>query len=293
MTLRDLARLLPPAARADARHRRIRDALRGKVVAVTGGARGIGYETSAQLLSAGASVAIGDVDDDAVAKAAADLGVEGLHLDVTDPTSFEEFLDRVEAALGPIDVLVNNAGIMPVGPFLGYSETLVRRTFDIDTLGVIFGAQAAGRRMTARGRGQILNVSSVAGRLPMPGLSIYNAAKAAVIELTDALDAELSPSGVRVSTVMPTFTNTGLISGLATNRFITTVEPEDVAAQILSTIATPKVRAAAPRSMAWVHANTLTPQPVKRAVRRVTKLDTIFLDYDQSARGDYANRIGQ
>lgn len=293
MALRDFPRSLAPSARADTRLQQVREALSGKVIAVTGGARGIGLQTAAQLLDVGARVAIGDIDVDAVGKAAADLGVEGMRLDVSDPTSFDEFLDQVEATLGPIDVLINNAGIMPVGPFLDYSEALVRRTFDIDTLGVIFGAQAAGRRMTKRGTGQILNVSSVAGRLPMPGLSIYNAAKAAVIELTDALDAELSPAGVRVSTVMPTFTNTGLITGLATNRFIATVEPEDVAAQILWTIARPKVRAAAPRSMSWVHANTLTPQPLKRAVRRMTKLDTIFLNYDESARGEYSKRIGQ
>ncbi|GAB19530.1 putative oxidoreductase [Gordonia effusa NBRC 100432] len=293
MALRDFPRSLAPAARADARLQKVREALGGKVIAVTGGARGIGFETATQLLAAGAKVAIGDVDEEAVGKAAADLGVEGLHLDVTDPASFEKFLDGVEKAHGPVDVLINNAGIMPVGPFLQYSEALIRRTFDIDTLGVIFGAQAAGRRMSPRGTGQILNISSVAGRLPMPGLSIYNAAKAAVIELTEALDAELSPSGVRVSTVMPTFTNTGLITGLATNKFIATVEPKDVAAQVLWTIAKPKVRAAAPRSMAWVHANTLTPQPVKRAVRRMTKLDTIFLSYDEAARGEYSKRIGQ
>lgn len=279
--------------RAQARLAQTRKTLDGKVVAVTGGARGIGFETATQLLAAGAKVAIGDIDEDAVGKAAADLGVEGLALDVTDPASFETFLDKVENSLGPVDVLINNAGIMPVGPFLDYSEALVRRTFDIDTLGVIFGCQAAGRRMTARGSGHLINVSSVAGRLPMPGLSIYNAAKAGVIELSDALDAELRSSGVRVSTVLPTFTNTGLITGLATNRYIQTVEPEEVAAQIVWTIVRPRVRVAAPRSMGWVHSNTLTPQPLKRLVRRRTELDKIFMYPDEQARQDYAKRIGQ
>ncbi len=279
--------------RAQARLAQTRKTLDGKVVAVTGGARGIGFETATQLLAAGAKVAIGDIDEDAVGKAAADLGVEGLALDVTDPASFETFLDKVENSLGPVDVLINNAGIMPVGPFLDYSEALVRRTFDIDTLGVIFGCQAAGRRMTARGSGHLINVSSVAGRLPMPGLSIYNAAKAGVIELSDALDAELRSSGVRVSTVLPTFTNTGLITGLATNRYIQTVEPEEVAAQIVWTIVRPRVRVAAPRSMGWVHSNTLTPQPLKRLVRRRTELDKIFMYPDEQARRDYAKRIGQ
>ena len=99
-------------------HEEIRAALKDKVVVVTGGARGIGFETATQLFDAGAKVAIGDVDGEAVGKAAADLGIEGIEVDVTRRESFDAFLTEVESRLGPIDVLVNNAGIMPVGPFL-------------------------------------------------------------------------------------------------------------------------------------------------------------------------------
>ena len=192
-------------------------------------------------------VILGDVDGEAVGKAAADLGVEGLELDVTSTESIEAFLDEAERIVGPVDVWVNNAGIMPVGPFLNYDAALIRRTIDIDLMGVIWGTQAAARRMVARGHGHIVNVASVAGRLPTPGLAVYNAAKAGVIEFSEALNAELADTGVAVSTILPSFTNTGLISGLETNRYIRVVEPDVVAAGIVATIIT---RRCAPRRRA-------------------------------------------
>ncbi len=268
-------------------------ALRGKVIAITGAARGIGFETATQLFNAGATVALGDIDHEAVGKSAADLGVEGFAVDVTDRRSFDDFLTAVEDALGPIDVLINNAGIMPVGDFLSYDDALIRRTYDIDVIGVITGTQLAARRMVARGHGQIVNIASLAGRLPTPGLTIYNGAKAAVIEFSEAVNAELESTGVRVSTVLPTFTRTGLISGVQTNRMIQVLEPEDVAAQVVSIIARPRLRVTAPRSMAWVHANALFPQSWKRASRRMAKLDSVFLHYDHEQRAAYANRIGE
>ncbi|MEP9415654.1 MULTISPECIES: SDR family oxidoreductase [unclassified Gordonia (in: high G+C Gram-positive bacteria)] len=269
----------------------IRDRLSDKVIAITGGARGIGFETATQLLAAGARVAIGDIDGEVLGKAAADLGVEGIEVDVTDGASFTAFLDEVEQRLGPVDVLVNNAGIMPVGSFLDFDEALIRRTFDIDLVGVILGSQIAAARMVTRRSGQIVNIASVAGRLPMPGLAIYNAAKSGVIEFSEALDAELSTDGVRVSTVMPTFTRTGLISGLQTNRYIQTVEPGVVAAAVVGVIAEPRTRVAAPRSMRWVDANPVFPQALKRLTRRRTGLDRVFIDIDAAGRADYDARM--
>ncbi|EGD53590.1 SDR family oxidoreductase [Gordonia neofelifaecis] len=279
--------------RHDARLARIRAGVTGRVVAVTGGARGIGFEIATQLLDAGARVAIGDIDVDAVGKAAADLGIEGIELDVTSRESFDAFLDTVAERVGPVDVLVNNAGIMPVGPFLDYRESLIRATLNVDLLGVILGSQAAASRMADRGRGQIVNISSVAGRLPTPGLTVYNAAKAGVIEFSEALDSELSGRGVRVSTVMPTFTNTGLIDGLATNSMVTSVDTDVVAQEVLASIARVRVRVAAPRSMGWVNAYPVLPRPLKRALLRTTKSGQIFLNPDPESRSAYSKRIGQ
>ncbi len=271
----------------------MRNALAGKVIAITGGARGIGLQVASQLQEAGAIVVLGDVDLDALGKAAAELGINGIELDVTAASSFERFLDEVELRVGPIDVLVNNAGIMPVGSFLDYTEELIRRTVDIDLIGVILGSRAAASRMVDGCGGQIVNISSVAGRLPNPGLTVYNGVKAGVIEFSEALDAELEPHGVRVSTVMPTFTHTGLIDGLQTNAVVTAVEPEQVATEVLQVIARPRVRVAAPRTMGWVGVNTVLPQPVKRWLRRRTRTDSIFLFPDSAARADYNARIGK
>ncbi|HMS73635.1 MAG: SDR family oxidoreductase [Gordonia sp.] len=265
----------------------------GKIVAITGGARGIGFRTAQLLTEAGAVVAIGDVDADVVAKAAADIGIDGGHVDVTDRASFEGWLDGVQERLGPLDVLINNAGIMPAGAFLDYDPALIRRTVEIDLLGVYTGSQLAARRMVDRGSGHIVNIASVAGRLPTPGLSIYNGVKAGVIEFSEALDAELLPLGVRVSAVLPTFTRTGLISGLRTNSVVQAVEPDDVAEIIVKTIAQPRVRVTAPKTMAWVHGNTLIGAGVKRRIRRSTGLDRMFLDYDTGARAEYTERIAR
>jgi NAD(P)-dependent dehydrogenase (short-subunit alcohol dehydrogenase family) len=117
----------------------------GTVVAITGGARGIGRATAAAFVAAGAHVAIGDLD--AYGETAADLGppAVGLPLDVTDRTSFRAFLDAAESELGPLDVLVNNAGIMPSGPFLDEDDAMTDRVLDVNLRGVLIGCKLAGR----------------------------------------------------------------------------------------------------------------------------------------------------
>lgn len=266
--------------------------LKGKVIAITGGGRGIGFATASALRDRGADLALGDIDTEAVEKSAADLGCHSDTLDVTDPASFESFLDGVERELGPIDVLINNAGIMPVGPLVDYDAAMIRRNFEIDLIAVVTGSQLAARRMVPRRSGHIVNIASVAGRLPVPGLTIYNGAKAGVLAFSEALNSELSRSDVRVSTVSPTFTRTGLISGIRTNKFIQTIGPDEVADRVVRTIEKPKVHATAPDSMGWVHRNSAMPQVLKRASSRMTGLDTMFLSYDSTERAEYDNRIG-
>src|SRR5205807_6604079 len=116
--------------------------LAGLAVAITGGARGIGRATAQALLAQGARVAIGDIDQALAEGTAAELGsgTVGLPLDVTNRDSFAAFLEAAEDRLGPLDVLINNAGIMPVGPFVEETDATAKRMVDINVHGVIFGS---------------------------------------------------------------------------------------------------------------------------------------------------------
>ncbi len=119
-------------------------------------------------------------------------------LDVTDRDSFSDFLDAVERQLGPIDVLVNNAGIMPVGRIVDEPDAVTRRILDINVFGVILGSKLAAQRMVPRGSGHVINVASLAGELYAAGLATYCASKHAVVAFTDSARLEYRPAGVQV-----------------------------------------------------------------------------------------------
>ncbi len=199
-----------------------------RTVAITGGARGIGYQTAKELIRRGHRVAIGDIDEARAKEAAAELGVKVVtRLDVTEPDSFTTFLDLVERELGPLDILINNAGIMPTGHAHEEDDAVTRRQVEINVLGVIFGTKLALQRMLPRRTGHIINTASLAGELAVPGLATYCATKFAVIGFTEAARLEYRKSGVRLSTVRPTFTNTELVAGTAGAKGLRNAEPED------------------------------------------------------------------
>ncbi len=188
--------------------------VRGKVVVITGGARGIGLATATALHNLGAKVAIGDVDEVRVKESGADLGLDVYgKLDVTDPQSFSDFLDSVERQLGPIDVLINNAGIMPVGRIVDEPDAVTRRILDINVYGVILGSKLAAQRMVPRGSGHVINMASLAGELNIVGLATYCASKHAVVAITEGLyhslrDAQMP---VGVSCLCPGWVRTGIL----------------------------------------------------------------------------------
>jgi NAD(P)-dependent dehydrogenase (short-subunit alcohol dehydrogenase family) len=268
-------------------------AIRDKVVVITGGARGIGFATATALHNLGARVAIGDVDETKLKESATALGLDVYgKLDVTDTGSFSSFLDDVERQLGPLDVLINNAGIMPAGKLIDESDKVTRRILDINTYGVILGSKLAAQRMVPRGSGHVINIASLAGESPTPGLATYCASKYAVLGFTDSARIEYRNTGVHFSSVLPTFTNTELTAGTSGAKFLKNAEPEDIANAIIGLITKPAGRVAVTR-IAGVIAGSLKflPKSTGEFMTRKLGMEHVFLeDVDNAARKAYEDR---
>ena len=268
--------------------------LDGKVVAITGGARGIGYETAKELLGHGCKVAIGDVDEVRLKEAALELGIDTYaRLDVTDPASFRAFLDLVESEVRELDVLINNAGIMPTGHVHEEEDAVTRRMVEINLLGVIYGTKLALERMLPRDRGHIINTASLAGELAVPGLATYCGTKHAVIGFTEAARLEYRKTGVRLSTVRPTFTNTELVAGTAGAKGFRNAEPEEIARATAALIEKPKPFVRVTRVAGGMTAAfKFVPRRVLEGLTSALGGDSVFLDdVDVDARKGYTERI--
>jgi NAD(P)-dependent dehydrogenase (short-subunit alcohol dehydrogenase family) len=266
--------------------------LTGKVVAITGGGRGIGRAIAQALAREGARVAVGDLDRESAEQTAAELGepAVGLALDVTDHAGLIAFFDEVEQRLGPLDVVVNNAGIMPVTPLPEESAESIARQLDLNLRAVIHGTQEAMRRMVPRRTGHIINVSSIAGRSGFPYLATYCATKHGVIGLSEAVRQELRGTGVEVSVVMPSVVNTELATGLANSR-VKNIEPEEVASEVVATLQKPRFDVFVPRSNGpLVQLTSPLPRTWREAIGRWIKADRSLLDTDRSARTAYEER---
>jgi len=270
--------------------------LAGKVVAITGGARGIGRATAAALIAQGARVAIGDIEATLAEQTSQQLGngTVGLPLDVTDRASFERFLTEVEQRLGPLDVLVNNAGIMPVGPFLQETDAMAERMVDINLHGVIFGSKLALERFVKRGTGHLVNIASSAGKTGVPGGATYSATKHAVVGLSEAMRGEFIEQGIDVTVVMPVGVNTELYSGLPAPRGFKTAEPEDVANAIVEALQTGRFEVYVPKSLGpTVRLKSLLPTTAGDAVARFIGSDRVLLSADHGARDAYEQRMSR
>lgn len=186
------------------------------VAVVTGAARGIGRTIAHDLMARGYRVVIGDLDLVATERTAVELGEQatGVRLDVTDAALVTAVVDEIEATLGPIEVWVNNAGIMPTGLFRDQSVELIGKVVDVDYLGLVETTAIVLPRMLARGRGHIVNIASATGVKPLAGLAVYSGTKAAVIGYSDALRRELRGSGVHVSVIMPNLVSTEMGAGI-------------------------------------------------------------------------------
>ncbi len=271
--------------------------LAGQTAAITGGARGIGRATAQAFLRQGMKVAIGDVDLGAAEEAAKEMGspthTVALALDVTDRESFAAFLDGAEEQLGPVDVLVNNAGIMPLGRFVNEDDLTAQRMIDINLHGVIFGMKLALARMVPRDRGHIVNIASQAGKFGAPGGATYSATKHAVVGLTEAVRGELRMMGAHIdlSYVMPYVVNTELGGGLGSARGQHNLEPSEVADAIVQALQHQTVEVWVPKSSKRTYqVGTLLPRTLAEGIGRAMKVDRVLADADATVRRDYELR---
>jgi len=270
--------------------------LTGQVVAVTGGARGIGRAMAEAFQREGMRVAIGDVDVATAEQTAREIGGDtiALPLDVTKRQSIEKFVDGVEEKLGPIDVYVSNAGIMQVGRFLEEDDATAIRQFDINVHGVILGAKIVLPRFIARGRGHLVNVASQAGKAGVPGLATYCGTKHAVVGLSEAIRGELKAlghDGISVSCVMPNIVGTELGAGVEANRFSPMLTPGQVAEETVAALKEDRFEVFVPPSAKRVmYVANLLPRRGREAMARAAKVDRMMLDANMEARKGYELR---
>jgi short-subunit dehydrogenase len=241
-------------------------------------------------------VVIGDRDVKVLESAVAGLAkfgqVTGYPLDVTDQASFATFLDKARTdGQGHIDVLINNAGVMPVGPFLEQTEAAIRSSIEVNFYGVLTGCRLVLPEMVKRRRGHIVNIASMAGMVAVPGQVVYAGTKFAVVGLSTALADEFAPQGVEVTVILPTFTNTELIAGTKNTGAQKPVQPEDIAAAIVKALDKPKTHVSVPTPLRFIGAATSMLGPRgRRWLSKQMGNDHVFLDFDKTARQGYEDR---
>jgi 3-oxoacyl-[acyl-carrier protein] reductase len=220
--------------------------LKGRTAVVTGGARGIGFATAQKLLASGAAVALWDIDQAALSKAAAALKDGGRVytgvVDVTNEASIGKAVDALIGAAGKIDILVNNAGITGGNaPLWELKPDVWRQVIDVNLIGPYLVCHAVVPHMIAAGYGRIVNIASIAGKDGNPNASHYSASKAGLIGLTKSLAKELATKGILANAVTPAAAKTEMfgqmtqthidymLSKIPMNRFL---EVEELAALI-------------------------------------------------------------
>ena len=267
--------------------------LAGRVIAITGAARGIGLATAEALIAQGAKVCIGDVDLELAEKEAQRIGAKAFKVDVRDRASFAQFIQNTVQHYGSLYALVNNAGIMPMGAFLDEDPDLVDAQIDINFRGVIMGMQLALPELLKHAEGHIVNIASLAGRFALPGSAVYSGTKSAVIGLTEAVAGEFRDSNIQFTAILPSKVLTELSSGTdQAGKIIPAVTAQQVAQAVVSTLLKPRLFIAVPDYLQTVHsAYGLMPQWLQKGTRRLLGDDGILTKLDHSAHASYAKRI--
>lgn len=205
----------------------------GKVAFVTGGASGIGLALARSFCAAGMKVAIADIEQEALDRAAASFAptnaeVLALRVDVTDRDAMAHAADETEGAFGKVHVVCNNAGVGVTGPVEEMSYADWDWVLGVNLHGVINGVQTFVHRILAHGEGgHIVNTASLAGHVAMPGLSVYNATKFAIVGLSETMRAELAPRDIGVSALCPAFVDTNIFTSERNRPVALRANPED------------------------------------------------------------------
>ena len=216
--------------------------IQGKTVLITGGCSGIGKIMARRCLEKGAKkVVVWDINEAAIAATVEELSakgpVYGHKADISDPASIDLAYEATKAACGDVDILINNAGIITNNKtFAEQTDADINRTFDINTKGAMFVTLRFLKDMKARGEGHICNITSSAGMLALPKMSLYASSKWAAIGWSQSLRIELEreKSPVKVTTIAPYFINTGMFDGI--HSFFRILPPEEVARKTLRAI---------------------------------------------------------
>jgi len=263
-------------------------------VAVTGGANGIGRAVAQQFAAAGAHVTIGDIDADSAAAAAEALGGEaqGIALDVADEERFAGFLDAAERRHGPLDVLVNNAGIDWIGAFHEEPSSVSRREVEVNLLGTIHGTRLAVQRMLPLGRGHVVNVASGVGRVPLPGSAVYSATKHGIVGLTESLRLEYAHTDLRFSLIQPAQVDTAMLVGQGRPKLLPLISADDVAAAVLQAVRDNRFEVWVPRSQGVsAKLGGMLPRRARERIMAALGVAKIAGETDADARRGYHERM--
>jgi NAD(P)-dependent dehydrogenase (short-subunit alcohol dehydrogenase family) len=261
--------------------------------AVTGGGNGIGRAIVLHLARAGARVAVGDVDLAAAEAVAREAGGEtfAAALDIADRDGFASFLDMAEERHGPLDVMVNNAGVDWVGPFHEEPDEVTRREIEINLYGTTIGSKLALARMLPRRSGHLVNVASGVGRVPLPGSATYAATKHGVVGLTESLRLEYRDSGVGFTLVQPSQVETAMIDGQGRPRGLPVIAADDVGAAVVDAVRSGRFETWVPRSQgASAKLAAILPRRVREAMLHLVGVPQIAGDSDPEARHGYHER---
>jgi NAD(P)-dependent dehydrogenase (short-subunit alcohol dehydrogenase family) len=225
--------------------------LSGKVVLITGAARGMGKLHAANFAREGSVVVLTDVDEPELEKTVEGLKSQGYRahgyrLDVSDRDACIALAEKVISEVGPIDVLVNNAGITECVPILDQSEAALRRMTDVNYLGQVWMMQAVVPDMVKRRFGHVVNIASVAGKVGTARMGAYCATKHANIAVTDAIRQELRGSGVTFTIINPGYVSTGMFEGGTIPIITSWQEPQKISDAVVNAVKKDKAEVCVP-----------------------------------------------